>query len=118
MFHPHRVGALALVLLFTLAACSSPAPSAGSATTAPTGAPTQGATPAPQRDELILAIGGESEDGYDPTLGWGRYGSPLFQSTLLRRDSGEPAANRRPLGRAAKAGFWEASALACGVLMR
>lgn len=37
--------------------------------------------------ELRLAIGGESEDGYDPTLGWGRYGSPLFQSTLLKRDA-------------------------------
>jgi peptide/nickel transport system substrate-binding protein len=36
--------------------------------------------------ELRLAIGGESEEGYDPTLGWGRYGSPLFQSTLLARD--------------------------------
>lgn len=35
---------------------------------------------------LQLAIGGESEDGYDPTLGWGRYGSPLFQSTLLTRE--------------------------------
>jgi peptide/nickel transport system substrate-binding protein len=33
-----------------------------------------------------LAIGGESEEGYDPTLGWGRYGAPLFQSTLLRRN--------------------------------
>lgn len=38
--------------------------------------------------ELRLAIGGESEDGYDPTLGWGRYGSPLFQSTLLTLDAG------------------------------
>ncbi|MGH8929861.1 MAG: ABC transporter substrate-binding protein [Egibacteraceae bacterium] len=38
-------------------------------------------------NEIRLAIGGESEDGYDPTLGWGRYGSPLFQSTLLRRDA-------------------------------
>jgi peptide/nickel transport system substrate-binding protein len=37
--------------------------------------------------ELRLAIGGESADGYDPTLGWGRYGSPLFQSTLLARDA-------------------------------
>ncbi len=37
--------------------------------------------------ELILAIGGERAEGYDPTLGWGRYGSPLFQSTLLRRDA-------------------------------
>ncbi len=38
-------------------------------------------------DELILAIGGEPDDGFDPTQGWGRYGSPLFQSTLLTRDS-------------------------------
>lgn len=37
--------------------------------------------------ELRLAVGGESEEGYDPTLGWGQYGNPLFQSTLLRRDS-------------------------------
>ncbi|ROP42716.1 ABC transporter substrate-binding protein [Saccharothrix texasensis] len=37
--------------------------------------------------ELRLAIGGESEEGYDPTLGWGRYGSPLFHSTLLARDA-------------------------------
>lgn len=38
-------------------------------------------------ETLTLAIGGESEDGYDPTLGWGRYGSPLFQSTLLKLDA-------------------------------
>ncbi|MEO1396309.1 MAG: ABC transporter substrate-binding protein [Cyanobacteria bacterium J06634_5] len=37
-------------------------------------------------EQIVLAIGGESEEGYDPTLGWGRYGSPLFQSTLLKRD--------------------------------
>jgi peptide/nickel transport system substrate-binding protein len=37
--------------------------------------------------ELRLAVGGESDDGYDPTLGWGSYGSPLFQSTLLVRDA-------------------------------
>ncbi|MGF7045556.1 peptide/nickel transport system substrate-binding protein [Paenibacillus sp. DS2015] len=38
------------------------------------------------RAELILAIGSEPEDGFDPTTGWGRYGSPLFQSTLLKRN--------------------------------
>ena len=38
-------------------------------------------------DDLILAIGGEEKTGYDPTLGWGRYGSPMFQSTLLRFDA-------------------------------
>jgi len=37
-------------------------------------------------DELILAIGSEPTDGFDPTTGWGRYGSPLFQSTLFKRD--------------------------------
>jgi peptide/nickel transport system substrate-binding protein len=37
-------------------------------------------------NELILAIGGEPEGGFDPTTGWGRYGSPLFQSTLYRLD--------------------------------
>lgn len=37
-------------------------------------------------DELVLAIGAEPSDGFDPTTGWGRYGSSLFQSTLLKRD--------------------------------
>ncbi|WP_249871579.1 ABC transporter substrate-binding protein [Oceanobacillus saliphilus] len=37
-------------------------------------------------DELILAIGGEPDDGFDPATGWGRYGSPLFQSTLVTYD--------------------------------
>lgn len=39
------------------------------------------------RTELVLAIGGEPDGGYDPLLGWGRYGHPLFQSTLLTRDA-------------------------------
>lgn len=38
------------------------------------------------KDELLLAVGSEPEAGFDPTTGWGRYGSPLFQSTLLKRD--------------------------------
>ena len=38
------------------------------------------------KDELILAIGNEPDNGFDPTTGWGRYGSPLFQSTLFKRD--------------------------------
>ncbi|MDP3479553.1 MAG: ABC transporter substrate-binding protein [Desulfoprunum sp.] len=38
-------------------------------------------------DTLVLAIGGEDKTGYDPTLGWGRYGSPMFQSTLLKFDA-------------------------------
>ncbi len=58
---------------------SQPAPT-------PTTAPEKNSAPAAGR-ELILAIAGESADGYDPTTGWGRYGSPLFQSTLLQRDN-------------------------------
>lgn len=38
------------------------------------------------KDELVLAIDGETEGGFDPTTGWGLYGSPLFQSTLLTYD--------------------------------
>lgn len=38
------------------------------------------------KEELILAVGNEPETGFDPALGWGQYGSPLFQSTLLKRD--------------------------------
>ncbi|MFN4128522.1 MAG: ABC transporter substrate-binding protein [Paracoccaceae bacterium] len=33
---------------------------------------------------LILAIGGEPDGGFDPVTGWGEYGHPLFQATLLR----------------------------------
>ncbi|WP_346797397.1 ABC transporter substrate-binding protein [Halomonas sp. Bachu 37] len=39
------------------------------------------------KEQLVLAIGGEPEQGYDPLLGWGQYGHPLFQSTLLSRDA-------------------------------
>ncbi len=41
-------------------------------------------SPAPEA--LVVAVDSEPEDGFDPLLGWGRYGNPLFQSTLLRRD--------------------------------
>ncbi len=49
------------------------------------GTPQPGLAGAPP--SLVLAIGGESEEGYDPIRGWGAYGSPLFQSTLLRFDA-------------------------------
>ncbi len=39
-----------------------------------------------KRKDLVLAVNGEPDEGFDPTTGWGRYGSPLFQSTLLTRD--------------------------------
>ncbi|MGH6762543.1 MAG: ABC transporter substrate-binding protein [Phyllobacterium sp.] len=43
------------------------------------------ATQATAKTDLVLAIGGEPDNGYDPLLGWGQYGHPLFQSTLLTR---------------------------------
>ncbi|PYI52644.1 ABC transporter substrate-binding protein [Paenibacillus flagellatus] len=69
---PWRAMALSLLAVALLAGCST----AG--------------RPQPQdrpKDELVLAVGAEPETGFDPTTGWGRYGSPLFQSTLLKRDS-------------------------------
>lgn len=42
---------------------------------------------AAEKSDLVLAIGGEPDTGYDPLFGWGRYGHPLFQSTLLSRDA-------------------------------
>ncbi|RCW74878.1 ABC transporter substrate-binding protein [Saliterribacillus persicus] len=39
-----------------------------------------------ETDSLTLAVGKEPESGFDPITGWGRYGSPLFQSTLLKLD--------------------------------
>ncbi|GGG77424.1 ABC transporter substrate-binding protein [Paenibacillus radicis (ex Gao et al. 2016)] len=47
----------------------------------------QPAKAAETKDELLLAVGSEPEGGFDPTAGWGRYGSPMFQSTLLKRNS-------------------------------
>lgn len=41
---------------------------------------------APKTD-LMLAVHGEPESGFDPTQGWGEYGYPLIQSTLLKRDA-------------------------------
>jgi len=38
-------------------------------------------------EAITLAVGEESAEGYDPTLGWGSYGNPLFHSTLLKRDA-------------------------------
>src|SRR6056297_1072147 len=72
------------MLAFAVAALVAAACTDGAPVQTGGGAAGEQATP---RTELVLAIGGEPDDGYDPTLGWGRYGSPLFQSTLLRRDA-------------------------------
>lgn len=85
MHLPIKISVWSLGLLLagqTLVGCgANPNEStAGSATDA-------ASDPASTPEQIVLAIGGESEEGYDPTLGWGRYGSPLFQSTLLKRDA-------------------------------
>lgn len=38
------------------------------------------------KSDLVLAIGSEPDGGFDPCNGWGRYGNPLFQSTLIDTD--------------------------------
>lgn len=64
-----------LITIRLLAACLAALAAAGAAWAAP-------------KTELVLAIRGEPEKGFDPLFGWGQYGHPLFQSTLLRRDVG------------------------------
>ncbi len=39
------------------------------------------------KDILVAALQGEPQDGFDPVMGWGRYGHSLFHSTLLTRDN-------------------------------
>lgn len=39
------------------------------------------------KKSLVLAMGAEPEDGFDPIKGWGEHGPLLFQSTLLKRDA-------------------------------
>lgn len=37
--------------------------------------------------DLVVAIGGEPDTGFDSIQGWGDYGAPLFQSSLLKLDA-------------------------------
>lgn len=67
-----------IFVLFSFSGCSEQAPATENG-----GADIEAAP----KDELILAVGYEPDEGWDPVAGWGRYGSPLFQSTLLKRDS-------------------------------
>lgn len=39
-----------------------------------------------EKRDLVMAVGSEPEGGFDPCTGWGRYGSPLIQSTLVETD--------------------------------
>ena len=72
-----------LLVLAIISGCSSP----GDKNNMNKGKEGGDAIAASQKDELVLAIGSEPDAGFDPTTGWGMYGSPLFQSTLFKRDS-------------------------------
>lgn len=76
--------------LLALAGCSqqtAPAKDAasGAASAAPAASAASAAATATGK-RLVLAIRGEPDQGFDPIKGWGHYGNPLFQSTLLKRD--------------------------------
>ncbi|WP_019636412.1 ABC transporter substrate-binding protein [Paenibacillus fonticola] len=72
------VALVAFISIFTLAGCNSSRPDSADVG--------RSVASEVKKDELVLAFGSEPETGFDPTTGWGRYGSPLFQSTLLKRD--------------------------------
>lgn len=66
---------LLLTLSFSLVACSSDKNQSSDQPKETT-----------KKDELILALTNEPEDGFDPIKGYAAYGSPLIQSTLLDTD--------------------------------
>ncbi|MDR2495047.1 MAG: ABC transporter substrate-binding protein [Spirochaetaceae bacterium] len=68
-----RAALCAAALVPALLSCNKPQQKAPAASAAPS-------------DELTVVIGGEPDEGFDPCTGWGQYGSPLFQSTLLEFD--------------------------------
>lgn len=74
MIQRHKV-IFVITILFTVMACSNSDETKGTV-----------AIHDDRKDTLVLAVGEEPEGGFDPTTGWGRYGSPLFQSTLLTYD--------------------------------
>lgn len=78
-----RVAALAIAVIAAAGCSAQPVKETGSELQASASAGGKAAV----KEELILAVGGEPDTGFDPTTGWGRYGSPLFQSTLLKRNS-------------------------------
>jgi peptide/nickel transport system substrate-binding protein len=77
---------VALVLALGASGCAEEDDGGSATEDASDGGATEAADGSAASDGLVLAIGGVPDDGFDPTVGWGRYGSPLFQSTLLMRD--------------------------------
>lgn len=44
------------------------------------------ATASGSKDELVIAIGKEPKEGFDPTTGWGHSAATIFHSLLFKRD--------------------------------
>ncbi len=72
---------MALVMMFSLAACGAKEPAATEAPKAE--AQSTEAAPAEVKDSVIIAIGSEPET-MDPTKGWGHGNAPIVQSTLVK----------------------------------
>ncbi len=91
-----RLGAGALVFALFFTGCAKPPerpaePAANETAAADQTAPATTEEAAAdevstRKDSLVMAIASEPDEGFDPITGWGRYGNPLFQSTLLRVD--------------------------------
>ena len=75
-------------ILLLVAGCSTQTPSGSPQSS---GAPS--ATNTAAKDEVIVAVGGEKESGYDPCTGWGSSGTPIFQSKLLDTDTNNQLKN-------------------------
>lgn len=64
---------LIMILLFVMVACVDKKEENTKETTA-------------KKDELVLGLGSEPEQGWDPIHGSGHYGTAIFQSALFKRD--------------------------------
>ena len=88
MQHPFSRHALALAATTLAAGLLVGCGKQDAATPAASAAASAQPSPSAQATDgkrLVLALMGEPEQGFDPIKGWGRYGNPLFQSTLLKR---------------------------------
>ena len=66
---------------------------AGCSAQTPANSAQSSGNPSAAKDEVIVAVGGEKESGYDPCTGWGSHGTPLFQSKLLDTDTNNQLKN-------------------------
>lgn len=64
---------LIMMLLFVMVACADKKADNTKETSA-------------QKDELVLGLGSEPDQGWDPIHGSGHYGTAIFQSALFKRD--------------------------------